>query len=422
MAAASWRDRLQPAKFREAEFFVESAEGEVGRKTVLHSYPQRDVPFAEDMGRKERGFTLEAYVIGRDYMAARDRLIEALESPGPGTLVHPYRGTVQVVLVSARGPVESVREGGMARFSLVFSEAGENTYPSPTFNTAALVDAKADAAITAVGDDFASEFNVAGMAEFVSTHAQGLVADGLTALRDISSMLSEMPSGLTSFVGDLDRVSGMVASLIRQPSSLASEMLGLVRGLGNLFARPENALRAYRSLWPFGNQTAALLGTTPSRSAMATNEQAFFGLIRQASAIEAARSASQITFADALDAGAASRANGVTIPYSEYDNLQAATELRDDLAAQLDTAMETAPDATYAALADLRAAVVRDINTRGADLSTRSYYTPAATQPALLLAYQLYGDAMLDSLLLGRNDIRHPGFIPAGQAIEVLNG
>lgn len=422
--ASSWRDRLQKAKFREAEFFVESSGGQLGRKTVVHSYPQRDQPFPEDMGRSDRQFTMEAYVIGRDYMAARDRLNEALEAPGPGTLVHPYRGAMLVSVVNVSGPSESVREGGMARYSLTFVEAGENSYPAATFNTAAIVDAKADAAITAVGDDFASRFNVAGMAEFVSTHAQGLVADGLTALRDISSMLPGVPPGLTSFAGDLDRTSGQTASLIRSPSSLANEMLGLVRGLGGLFTRPENALRAYRTLWPFGEPRYASSSLTPtqSRAAMAANEQAFFGLIRQASTIEAARAASQISFADAVEAAAASRAAGVTISYSEYDNLQAATELRDDLADQLDTAMETAPDATYSALADLRTATVRDINSRGADLATLSYHTPVATQPALVLAHQLYGDAMLDSLLLGRNDIRHPGFVPSGEALEVLNG
>lgn len=418
----TWRDSIQPAKFRDAEFFVESTEGEIGRKTVMHSYPQRDTPYAEDLGRKDRQFTMEAYVLGRDYMAARDRLIAALETKGPGTLVHPYRGTLQVVIVSARGPVESVREGGMARFSLTFADSGDNKYPSASFDTSAIVDARADAALTAAQGDFIDGFSVAGMSEFVASHAQGLVTAGLSALQAASSMLPDMPPGLSAFSGNLDRLGGMTSTLIRKPSSLASELVGLVTGLGSLFARPENALQSYRSLWPFGNNLTSQTASTPTRAAMVSNQNAFSTLIRVASTIEATRAASQIPFADAVDSSAAPRAPGESPTLSEFDNYPAAISLRDDLAAQLDTEMETAPDTTYAALADLRTAMVSDINTRGADLAQISYFTPADTQPALVLAYQLYGDPTQDQMIVGRNNIIHPGFVPAGSPIEVLNG
>lgn len=419
---SSWRDRLQQGKFRDAEFFVDSGGGELGRKTVVHSYPKRDTPYPEDMGRKDRQFTVEAYVIGRDYMSARDRLTAALETKGPGTLVHPYRGTQQVALISALGPVESVREGGMARFSLTFVEAGDNKYPNSAFDTAALVDAKADAALTAAQDDFISGFSVSGMAEFVATHAQGLVADGLTALQGASSMLPDMPTGLNSFFGDMGRVSGTISTLIRKPASLASELTGLISGMSGLFSRPENSLRAYRSLWPFGNNMATQIASTPARSAMASNQDSLFRFIRTVSTIEATRAASQIPFVDAVESSAVVRAGSASPSISEFDNYPAAISLRDDLAAQLDTEMETAPDSTYSALADLRTAMVQDINTRGADLAQISYFTPADTQPSLVLAYQLYGDARMDELIIGRNNIAHPGFVPAGTPIEVLNG
>ncbi len=418
----TWRDSIQPAKFRDAEFFVESTEGEIGRKTVMHSYPQRDTPYAEDLGRKDRQFTMEAYVLGRNYMAARDRLIAALETKGPGTLVHPYRGTIQVVIVSARGPVESVREGGMARFSLTFADSGDNKYPSSTFDTSAIVDARADAALTAAQGDFVEGFSVAGMSEFVASHAQGLVTTGLSALQAASSMLPDMPPGLSAFSGNLDRLGGMTSTLIRTPSSLASELIGLVTGLGSLFARPENALQSYRSLWPFGNNLTSQTASTPARAAMVSNQNAFSTLIRVASTIEATRAASQIPFANTVETSAATQAAVASPTLSEFDNYPAAISLRDDLAAQLDTEMSTAPDTTYAALADLRTAMVSDINTRGADLAQISYFTPADTQPALVLAYQLYGDSTLDQMIVGRNNITHPGFVPAGSPIEVLNG
>ena len=64
-----------------------------GRKTVTFEYPQQDIPFVEDLGRRGRRYRMEGVVIGDDYLAQRDTLITALEAAGAATLVHPYLGT-----------------------------------------------------------------------------------------------------------------------------------------------------------------------------------------------------------------------------------------------------------------------------------------------------------------------------------------
>ena len=48
----AWRSKWMPAKFRNARFHVESAVRESGRRIVSHEFPKRDVPYAEDMGRR----------------------------------------------------------------------------------------------------------------------------------------------------------------------------------------------------------------------------------------------------------------------------------------------------------------------------------------------------------------------------------
>ncbi|WP_270796216.1 DNA circularization N-terminal domain-containing protein [Aeromonas sp. QDB11] len=80
-------DRLQPASFRGVAFKVDSDDLQVGRRTVLHEYPGRDTPSVEDLGRETREYAISAYLIGHDFIAERDRLIEALEQAGPGDLV-----------------------------------------------------------------------------------------------------------------------------------------------------------------------------------------------------------------------------------------------------------------------------------------------------------------------------------------------
>lgn len=94
----SWKDNLRPASFRGVPFQVDDDEGTFGRRVQVHEYPNRDKPYTEDLGRATRRFTINAYLVGNDFFEARDRLIVAIDTPGPGTLVHPYYGEVAVLL------------------------------------------------------------------------------------------------------------------------------------------------------------------------------------------------------------------------------------------------------------------------------------------------------------------------------------
>lgn len=96
-----WRDDYRPGAFRGVPFHLKNSTRTGGRRTVLNEYPLRDKPDTQDMGRKARQFNLAMTVIGQDYMAKRDLLIEALETFGPGTLMHPFYGEMQVATLAA---------------------------------------------------------------------------------------------------------------------------------------------------------------------------------------------------------------------------------------------------------------------------------------------------------------------------------
>ncbi len=59
----------------------------------------------------------------------RDRLIDALNKPGPGTLVHPTYGELKVCVDGEVRVSTSKSEGRIVRFDLKFVEAGELSYP-----------------------------------------------------------------------------------------------------------------------------------------------------------------------------------------------------------------------------------------------------------------------------------------------------
>jgi prophage DNA circulation protein len=134
-----WRETLQPASFNGAGFFVAIDAKGGGRRNVVHEFPKLDTPYAEDMGRRARKFTISGYVIqnssnGYNYQPGRDALIAALETEGPGVLVHPTLGTdaVQPDVYSVTERLED--RGGMAEFEMTFVEAGSP--PGSTTNTA----------------------------------------------------------------------------------------------------------------------------------------------------------------------------------------------------------------------------------------------------------------------------------------------
>jgi prophage DNA circulation protein len=143
----SWRDRVsETGSFRGAVFYTRQAGTAGGRRNIVHEFPLQEMPYTEDLGRSARQYNLELYVIGPDYMDARDALINALEAVGAGTLVHPWLGSVSVVVVDYR-LTESTAQGGMATFTVSFAESGEIPKPTVAVDTASVVSRQADMAL-----------------------------------------------------------------------------------------------------------------------------------------------------------------------------------------------------------------------------------------------------------------------------------
>lgn len=132
-----WRDNLKLAQFRGAFFHCESNAKDNGRRIVMHEFPKKELPYAEDMGRRAYAFSVRAYCItyprtldgiagqlfNRDYTFVRDQLINALETAGPGTLVLPTL-PMQNVVVERYRVMEEEKFGGYCSFDIQFVEFG----------------------------------------------------------------------------------------------------------------------------------------------------------------------------------------------------------------------------------------------------------------------------------------------------------
>ena len=393
----TWRKQLRPGKFRDAAFQIDGHDTAGGRRVALHEYPRREDPYAEDLGRKAREFSVDCVVVGGDYMAARDALIAALEQPGPGTLVHPYLGTRQVSVTAYRLR-ESSRDGGVAQFAITFVESGRAVQPAAAVDTVAAVDVAADAASDAAVDEFAEGFSVADVGSFVGDAAVDIVEALNADLRTAAGRVAAATSPVTAFSAQLDQLGANLSTLIGTPAALGADIAGVMFALAGVARDANSALAAYQELDDFGAGAAAVPETTATRVRQADNQTALHRLIQTTAAIEAVRASAQIAFASSTDALAT----------------------RDAIADRLDDLMESAGDATYDALVALRAAMVRDIAARGALLPRVVQYTSPATLPALVVAHRVYGNALRDTDIVDRNNIRHPGAVPGGVALEVL--
>ncbi|MDA8258380.1 MAG: DNA circularization N-terminal domain-containing protein [Betaproteobacteria bacterium] len=400
----TWRDRIQSnsvdgqpllGSFRGARFVVPENDLEFGRRKQVHEYPKRDTPYVEDIGRKARRFSVQVFVDGSitadgDYIPARDALIAAIEEAGPGTLVHPWYGSLRVDVVES-SVRESTREGGRAAFQLAFVEAGEAIFPTATVQTASQVEAAADAALETVQADFEQAWDVDKLPGF---------------------SLAELAAEIDRTLAEDERwVAGAVDSVaaqIRAPGNMAAALVGAVRRLADATSAPLRAISLYKTLFGAGSSSPAVPTTTPTRRRQAASTAALHAAVQRSAVIEACRASSR--------AGYMSRDDALTVRASLLDALDDQMEAVDAVAGA------PVSDDVYQALAALRAAVAEDLRVRGARLPELTTITLGAPMPALVVAYRVFGNAARDTEIVERNHIRHPGYVPGGRPLEVING
>ena len=369
----AWRDNLLPASFRGVQFRVSAHEADAaGRRIQTHEYPGRDEPYTEDLGRRARAFEIEAYIVGDDYMARRDALLEACDRAGPGELVHPYLGRRQVACERCRIS-ERLSEGRMCRATLRFVEAGRNRFPASAAAPGAALSSAADAARAAAATQFEDAVKTDDVPSFVAA-AQ---ADAVRAAADEI----DTPAART--------LSGLAASLARDPAALAARLQSAI-------AEVEDDRLATLAASSLG--LPAVPETTASRRIQAGNQAALIGLVRDLSAVRLAERAGGRTFLDRA----------------------AALSVRDSVGAALDDRSEAADTGMFRALRTLRAAVTDRAAEAVAGLPVVIEATPGAVGPSLALAYDLYDDIDRAAEIAARNNLPRPGFVPS-RPIELLS-
>ncbi len=398
---AGWREKLGPASFRGVPFFVNTTDRSGGRRLVVHEYPQKDEPYSEDLGRKTRELSVEGFVIGEEYIADRDALIEALEKEGPGELVHPLHGVLLVSVPDYRES-ESDREGGAARFSIQFVRtSAQPAQPTARPDATAKVKASAAAAKTSVGVEFLARYSPGVHLTSIGSSLRSATL----AIDNILGTIAMEKQALATLKRQAESLSGSAAALAEEPVDMLADLVAVFEALGAGLAVAEVADASG------ANPSAKVLGlesfdpgvrppaTTANRLQEQTNFDATQRLIQRIAIIQAAELA-------------------ILQKFLTYEQ---AVETREAITDLLDEQAETAADDTYPALLQLRADLVRAIPGDASELARLASHTPAVTVPSLALAYSLYGSLDQEADLLARNRVENPGMIVGGTALEVLS-
>lgn len=402
---SAWRDRILPASFRGVAFGVTKASDEVGRRTVRHDYPQRGDPYVEDLGRAPRVISVTGFVLGGDYMTRRDRLQAALDTPGPGTLVHPWYGSVTVAVTAAR--VEhSASDGGMAVFTLTFVRVDNDARadrPAAKADHVSMAMIRAEAAASWVEAIVDGAITLNGVIDYVVNQPLDALLSGL------SFAAKSLGLDLTSSTGWLRKVTGSATALynmfragtfgasLRKLFSAAGS--GSLSGSGGAPPKPEDFFAAAKGLWPAPVPEAGM-----TRATAAANAAAVTNAIKQFATIEALRGTATL------------------IPASRDE----AQRLRGDVVEAVDAVIAALPatpegDAAIAAFEDLRTSVLSALAEHAGQSPDISTVTLARALPSLVVAWRYTGELDAGDDIVTRNGVRHPGFVPAARKLELVH-
>lgn len=398
----SWRDDLLPAAWRGIAFHVEGHTATYGRRVIVDEHPQRDLPTTEDMGRRARRYEVDAYLIGDDYMERRDRLIEMAErSPlgwpfsHHGDLSHPYLGSLMVALETAQIS-ERTREGGMVRMRLVFVES-RPLWPATrtsAISAAAAARARAKALTEAAGEDALERLVVDGVPDIAREGLAGSMAQAASVLAQID-VLEGSKRAVQEFGAQAQKLVELAGSIATAPATLVGVAIATYNRLQAAVGNQVRALSVYENLL---GQKPKSYGTSAAGAVATANAQIALDFHRMAAAGGAVAAAAEIAWGD-LDEALAARARLL--------------DAIEDLEVQ-------ATDPLYAALADVRSTLIEAVPPEAARLPRVRRLRLPSTRTTITVAYALYGNLDREEELDRRNAPRRPGFLAAGQQLEVL--
>lgn len=397
--AASWLKGYLQASFRGVEFFIKRAANTGGRRLAKHVFPESEVIEYEDLGPADSDINLTAYIIGDNYFQHREDLLKALNTKGPGTLIHPYRGTFQVVCHPYE-EFEDTAEGRVARFgTLRFSVVDIEDITKVTANTLDNLRSSKQSLLDSVLEWFEDAYTIANKPTSFINDAVDKIDEGLQVV-DAAKTLANTQAEFRRAIGNLEGRAIVLSLDAKILFDSFSETINYGTNAGSALgfnATADNSKEQFREMTKIARE---------------------INIDNPGGTGEPDYPAQQIQDMIILNAVAATVGLMSTI---EFDSVQEAEEFGEivyDLidAAQLSSELN---DGIFESLRDAKAAVFADLESRSIILPRLVDFNTKDTRNTLFISYSIYGSLDNEEDINLRNDILHPGFITDADTLQV---
>ena len=394
----SWRDKLSPASFRGVQFFVESHDHSFGRDRVVHKFPNRDTPYSEDTGKLEEGFKVTGYLLGDDYMTARDNLKEALNKEGEGILIHPYIGklTVQAGPCSSS---ESKNEGGMVIFEMDFVEKGEVLFPEIATNPLVDVVSFADSVIESSSSEFEALYDIASMPGHVIDAARAGIETAIDTFNDSTKFIANIADEAANFYTSVKALQSSINELASAPSRLAQRLQDSLALAASVTDDPDEKKAIYKAVASFSVSSFSAYDT-PSRQVEAENNKQLSNLVIRTSVANQAKALTEVEFVTSSDA--------------QVELEQIEIVIREQMES-------TQSDDVYMALSGMLSSLTEALLDQERYYSSVQRFKPNSYEPTLVHLFEKSESLENEADFISRNNISHPGFVSPENTLEIVN-
>lgn len=369
------------ASFRGSPFFIRSSGIEGGRKDTKKEFVNTDRQLIEDLGKKQRIFTLNGFIADRhgfdgilimSYEQMRDGLIDALEKGGTGVLFHPWYGRIDNIVCRKFEISENVNIIGQADVTITFEISNTDGIPKASKFGITRVSAFHEGLMDTAMDGLSGAFEVTTSATGNFTAAIDKLNSFVDTVKEATAPLAALADKINGFSNLIAEFTANVASLVNTPQDLSDSVQGIMDSVGGLFSTPRGMIEAFSNMFDFGDNDINPPQTTRIAVERKKNNDVFNNAIQSA--------ALSFSYLNASDI--------------EYETVDEITEQASDLEVQYQKLFDNplVNEEVIDALTDLRAVTQGFFDEQKL---TASQIITVQTNPmsTRLLAYYYYGSS-----------------------------
>lgn len=293
-------DELYKAAYKGVSFLTDGGTISGGRKLVQHIFPNSNRQTQEDLGLKQRDYSLTAIISGDNYLNDRDNLVRVLEaSDGPSTLTHPFHGEIENIVAESFSLTENFSEMGKATINIAFkisTDVGEQQEAEVNVNS---IKSKFDTYKTEVQDNFADKFEITQSYtksfEFALDKSNSFIDD----FKESTQFMNDIAESFDQTTADIIDFKTNISSLLDAPINLASSINSLFENANLSSDVVQSKIDGFKNLFGFGSDDSDQYINTdvPANAERQINDSLMNGIVTSLALCNVYVAASESDFA-----------------------------------------------------------------------------------------------------------------------------